>query len=261
MEHISSKENKRIKYLKKLITSSSFRREEGLFAVEGLRLCSDALSSGARIHSAYFSQSFADKNAEFVGAVSRSADSSYILTDGIFSAVSDTKTPQGVLFVIKRLDKTIDFDKIKDNGKVLALENIQDPVNLGTILRSAEALGIAAVVLSGGCCDVYSPKVTRGGMGAVFRLPLVITDDMPGFITEFNAYGKSYAAVLDRDSLTVGDCVFDGACLAAVGNEGNGLTPETVAACTHKLFIPMRGGAESLNVSAAASIIIWEMIK
>lgn len=261
MEHISSKENKRIKYIKKLISSASFRREEGLFAVEGLRLCSDALISGAQIRSAYFSESFADKNTEFIGTASRSADSCCILTDSIFSAVSDTKTPQGVLFVIKRLDKTIDFDKIKDNGKVLALENVQDPVNLGTILRSAEALGIAAVVLSGECCDVYSPKVTRGSMGAVFRLPIVITDDLPGFITEFNAYGSSYAAVLDRDSLTVSDCDFDGTCLTAVGNEGNGLTDQTISACTHKLFIPMRGRAESLNVSAAASIIIWEMIK
>lgn len=261
MEIISSKENKRIKYLKKLSASASFRREEGVFAAEGLRLCSDALQSGAEVVSAYFSESFAEKNSGFVDEATARAGESYLLKDSIFSAVSDTKTPQGVLFVIKRLDKSLDFDKIKNNGKVLALETVQDPVNLGTILRSAEAFGISAVVLTRDCCDVYSPKVTRGSMGAVFRLPFYITDDLPALIGEFNRYGTSFAAVLDKDSVSLNECSFEGAALAVVGNEGNGLTEDTVKACTHKLYIPMSGKAESLNVSAAASIILWEMKK
>ena len=184
-----------------------------------------------------------------------------MLKDHLFAAVSDTKTPQGVLFVIKRLDKSLDFDKIKDNGKVLALETVQDPVNLGTILRTAEAFGIGAVVLTRDCCDVYMSKVVRGSMGAIFRLPVMITDDLPEFIGRFNSFGTSYAAVLDKASVSLDQCRFDGAVLAVVGNEGNGITPETVKACTHKLYIPMRGEAESLNVSAAASIILWEMIR
>lgn len=261
MELISSKENKRIKYLKKLSASASFRREEGVFAAEGLRLCSDALQSGAEVVSAYFSESFAEKNSGFVDEATARAGESYLLKDSIFSAVSDTKTPQGVLFVIKRLDKSLDFDKIKNNGKVLALETVQDPVNLGTILRTAEALGIGAVVLTRDCCDVYSPKVARGSMGAVFRLPFTITDDLPAFIGRFNTFGVSYAAVLDKDSVSLNSCEFDGTILAVVGNEGNGLIQQTIKACTHKLYIPMRGKAESLNVSAAAGIIIWEMMK
>ena len=138
---------------------------------------------------------------------------------------------------------------------------MQDPINLGTILRSAEAFGISAVVLTRDCCDVYSPKVTRGSMGAVFRLPFYITDDLPALIGEFNRYGTSFAAVLDKDSVSLDECSFEGAALAVVGNEGNGLTEDTVKACTHKLYIPMSGKAESLNVSAAASIILWEMKK
>ena len=261
MEHITSKENKRIKQLKKLISSSAYRREEGLFAAEGLRLCRDALISGADITAAYFSESFNSSDPEFVDKVSEARIPCFLLKDGIFSAACDTKTPQGVLFVIKRLDKQIDFDKIKNNGKVLALECIQDPVNLGTILRSAEALGVDAVVLTRDCCDIYSPKVARGSMGAVFRLPFMIVDSLPSFIGEFNGFGRSFAAVLDRDSLSLPDCDLTGAVLAAVGNEGSGLTDETISACSHKLFIPMKGGAESLNVSAAASIIVWEMMK
>lgn len=261
MELISSKENKRIKYLKKLLSSASFRREEGVFVAEGLRLCSDALKSGAEVVSAYYSESFSRKNSAFVREASACAGEAFLLKDSIFSAVSDTKTPQGVLFVIKRLDKTIDLDNIKNNGKVLALETVQDPVNLGTILRTAEALGIDAVVLTRDCCDIYAPKVARGSMGALFRLPVMITDDLPAFIGRFNAFGTSFAAVLDKDSVSLNDCSFEGAVLAVVGNEGNGLTLKTVKACTHQLYIPMRGDAESLNVSAAASMILWEMIR
>ena len=261
MKLISSKENKKIKYLKKLLSSASFRREEGVFAAEGLRLCGDALKSGCTVVSAYFSETFAEKNAAFVREARDNADEAYLLKDSLFASVSDTKTPQGVLFVIKRLDKNLDFDRIKNNGKVLALETVQDPINLGTILRSAEAFGISAVVLTRDCCDVYSPKVTRGSMGAVFRLPFYITDDLPALIGEFNRYGTSFAAVLDKDSVSLDECSFEGAALAVVGNEGNGLTEDTVKACTHKLYIPMSGKAESLNVSAAASIILWEMKK
>ena len=261
MELISSKENKKIKYLNKLISSASFRREEGVFAAEGLRLCGDAIKSGASIVSAFFSETFAEKNDAFVGKARAAASEAFVLKDSLFAAVSDTKTPQGVLFVIKRLDKTLDFDKMKNNGKVLALETVQDPVNLGTILRTAEALGVSAVVLTRDCCDIYAPKVTRGSMGAIFRLPFAVTDDLPALIGAFNRFGTSYAAVLDQDSVSLDECAFKGAVLAAVGNEGNGLTDETVKACSHKLYIPMRGGAESLNVSAAAAIILWEMIR
>ena len=261
MEYISSKDNKTIKYIKKLISSASFRREEGLFAAEGLRLCCDALISGAEIMTAVFSESFIEKDPSFAEKLKGTGCELVFVRDSIFSALSDTKTPQGVLFVIKRLDKTPDFDKMKKNGKILALETVQDPVNLGAILRSAEALGIDAVALSRDCCDIYSPKVIRGSMGAVFRQPFFTVDDMPGFIREFNKTGASFAAVLDRDSAKVGDCDFSSLSMCVLGNEGNGLSSDTVAACTHKLFIPMSGGAESLNVSAAAAIIIWEMIK
>ena len=261
MELITSKENKRIKYVKKLISSASFRREEGLFTAEGLRLCEDALRSAAPIESAYFSEAFCEKHTELLGRVKKSVSNCFVLKNSIFSALCDTKTPQGVLFVIKTLDKTPDFDKMNKNGKVVALENIQDPTNLGTILRSAEAFGADGVVLSRDCCDIYAPKVIRGSMGAVFRQPFWISDDLPAFIRRFNEIGASFAAVLERDSVSLSECDFSGATLCAIGNEGNGLSGAVISACDKKVFIPMKGGAESLNASAAASILIWEMIK
>ncbi len=261
MEFITSKENKRIKYIKKLISSASFRRDERCFTAEGLRLCGDALRSGADIDAAYFSEDFLSKQPDFVARTKDATANCFLLKNSIFSALCDTKTPQGVLFVIKTLDKTLDFDKMKKNGIIVALENVQDPTNLGTILRTAEAFGVDGVILSRDCCDIYSPKVIRGSMGAVFRQPFGIVDDLSAFICGFNEIGASYAAVLDRESASLPDCDFSGAVLCAVGNEGNGLSDAVVSACTHKVFIPMKGGAESLNVSAAASILIWEMIK
>ena len=261
MELITSKDNKRIKIVRKLISSASFRREEKRFTAEGLRLCDDALKSGVGIEEAYFSEDFAEKHADFLDRTEERIQKRFLLKNSIFSALCDTKTPQGVLFVIKTLDKTPDFDKMNKNGKVVALDNIQDPTNLGTILRSAEAFGVDGVVLSRDCCDIYAPKVIRGSMGAVFRQPFWISDDLPAVIRRFNEIGASFAAVLERDSVSLSECDFSGATLCAIGNEGNGLSEAVISACDKKVFIPMKGGAESLNASAAASILIWEMIK
>lgn len=261
MELITSKDNKRLKAVKKLITSASYRREEQLFTAEGLRLCGDALRSGAEVETAYFSEDFLSKQPDFIKRTQDKVKNCFVLKNSIFSTLCDTKTPQGVLFVIKTLDKTLDFDKMKKNGNIVALDNVQDPLNLGTILRSAEAFGVDGVVLSHDCCDIYSPKVIRGSMGAVFRQPFTVVDDLAGFIRDFNIIGTSFAAVLDRESTPLSDCDFSGVTLCAVGNEGNGLSGDVIAACSSKVFIPMKGGAESLNVSAAASILIWEMIK
>lgn len=263
METIKSKDNKTIKHISKLISDPKYRKTNKEFVVEGKRLCKDALLSNCDVVTVLVSEKFyTDKdNKAFIGKISIEACKKYIVDNRIFSALSDTKTPQGVLFVLKTLDKNNDFDKIIKHGKVLALENIQDPSNLGTILRTAEAFGIDLVILSKDCCDIYSPKVVRGSMGAVFRQKIYIADDFIKFIKDYNKIGKSYAAVLDDESIKLGKCEFWGPCMAVVGNEGNGLTKDAILTCTNKLYIPMLGGAESLNVSVASSLIMWEMMK
>lgn len=261
MEFITSKDNVKVKYVKRLISSSSFRREEGAFVAEGKRLCEDAVRSKAQITLSLFSQAFSEQHPDEFQRLSACALHSYIVRDSIFCALSDTKTPQGVLFVIKRLDKKIDFDKMNKNGRVVALESVQDPSNLGTILRSAEAFGIDLVILSADCCDLYSPKVIRGSMGALFRQAVAIVDDLPSAIDRFNRYGKSYAAVLDRDSSSLSDVRFSSPSLVCIGNEGSGLSEKTISSCSEKVFIPMSGDAESLNASVAASVLMWEMIR
>lgn len=260
MLKLTSKDNNGIKNAVKLKNSSKYRRKSGLFTAEGLRVCYDAYLSGAQIDSVFVTDDALRKYAEKLDELCKNADKSFIVTDEIFGIISDTQSPQGVLCIIKTLDKAGHFDTIENGGKFLALENIQDPNNLGTVLRTAEAFGVTGVIMSADCCDIYNPKVVRGSMGAVFRLPFITIDSIPRFLAEHPQL-TSYAAVVDVSAEKLTDIDFSQASVAVIGNEGNGLREDTVKACNHKITIPMRGKAESLNASTAASIIIWEMIK
>lgn len=257
---ITSKDNALIKLCAKLKKSAKQRRENGLFISEGVRVCVDAMLSNAYIDTFFATKEASEKYSDSFEQLSSYADKTVILSPSIFSYISDTETPQGFLCLIKTLDKTLWFDTIKNKGKFLALDNLQDPNNLGTVLRTAEAMGIDGVILSKDCCDIYSPKVVRGSMGAVFRLPFMIYPDIVQFLSD-NPQLNSFAAVVSDDCRKITDICFNAPCVAVVGNEGNGLKSETISACKTKITIPMGGKAESLNASVAASIIMWEMVK
>lgn len=260
MTFLSSKDNPLIKDTVKLKKSAKHRRKTGTFIAEGLRVCMDAMYSKADVQTLFVTEAAADKNeAEFL-LLRDYCEKVCMVTPEIFAYISDTQTPQGFLCIVKTLDKSCQFDTIKGNGKMIALDNMQDPNNLGTVLRSAEAFGVSGVILSSDCCDIYNPKVVRGSMGAVFRLPFCICDTVAEFLNE-NPGITSYAAVVEPTAGSVTDFDFNPPCVAVIGNEGNGLKPQTVDACSHKLTIPMKGKAESLNASAAAAILIWEMTK
>ena len=258
MLNITSKDNKIIKNISKLLSKSKYRKEQGLFVVEGIRLCTDATRSNAGIDTFICTEDALKKYPEAVNELEKNAQSSYVVSSNIFSILSDTKTPQGVICVVKALDKKIHFDTI--NCKYVFLENMQDPSNLGAVLRSADALGFSGVIMTPGCCDIYSPKTCRASMGAVFRVPFMVCDDACDFIRDFNKSGSSYAAVV-RDGTPITDIKYPGNTLLCIGNEGNGLTDELVKNCSFAVTIPMRGNAESLNAAAAAGIIMWEMIR
>lgn len=261
MKRISAKDNPLIKHINKLIKSSKYRAEQGEFIAEGTRLCEDALYSNCDIISLVVSDFACEHYGSTVSKLVDKAENSYVISDSIFSRISDTRNPQGVLCVIKALDNPTLFDTIKCNGKLLALDNIQDPSNLGTILRTAEAVGIDGVILSADCCDIYSPKVVRGSMGAVFRLSYIIVDTIAEFLSE-NKYLNSFAAVVDSHAKKITEADFkNGPICVVIGNEANGLKQSTINACSCSVTIPMKGRAESLNASVAASIIMWEMIK
>ncbi len=257
---ITSKDNANIKKAVKLRKSAKYRRETNLFIAEGLRVCTDAMLSNAFIDTVFLTEKALEKHTDSCEKLCEYADKAFILTESLFSYICDTDSPQGVLCIIKALDKINQFDTIKNGGKFLALENLQDPNNLGTVLRTAEAFGISGIVFSKDCCDIYNPKVVRGSMGAVFRLPFVVCESIPEYLSQ-NPELTSFAAVVDKTADKITDTEFSQPCIAVIGNEGNGLQQDTILACNKKITIPMDGRAESLNASIAASIIIWEMIK
>ena len=196
-----------------------------------------------RIEKVYASESFAKKNKEFLEKLQAPVE---LLTDTVFAYVSDTKTPQGILAIVQKAPHLV------------VLDNLQDPGNLGTIFRTAEAAGVTGILLSKDCVDVYNPKVIRSTMGAVFRMPFLYVEDLPEKIKELQKKSiKTYAAHLrgenayDEEDYTTG-------CAFLIGNEGNGLRDE-VADCANCLIrIPMEGEAESLNAAVAAAVLMFE---
>lgn len=261
MEQISSAANPAVKAAVKLRDSVRRRREQGLFFLEGARLCEDALGSGYSPECVFTTQAAAQRYPQAVQRLHTAAGVAYMVTGEIAAKLSDTKTPQGIFGVFKMLDKRPGENTIESIGSYIALERIQDPANLGAVCRTAEALGLNGAILCG-CCDVYHPKAQRAAMGSLLRLPLVETEDLPDLLSQLRGTGTPvYAAVPDSGAAHVTQVDFARGGVVVIGNEGNGVTLQTAAACTGKVTIPMRGRAESLNANSAAAILMWEMMR
>lgn len=257
---ITSRENPTIKEIIKLQKSAKYRRENSLFTVEGVRICRDAVISGAKIIKFIYTAQAKEKYSDDFKIISDTDCEKIEVSTDIFLKISDTKSPQGLLCLISMLDKSSLLDKIENMGRYIALENISDPSNLGTILRTAEALGIDGIIISEDCCDIYSPKVVRGSMGAVFRMKFLVVKDFSDYIKKLTEGGiKTYAST-PRNAVSVTEVDFKSG-IILIGNEGAGLTDKAIDACMTSVKIPMLGRAESLNASAAASILMWELIR
>lgn len=224
---------------------------------EGVRLCTDALRSGVNVRAAFFTKNSAEKHSDLLTSLDKAVEQ-YSLTENLMKCVSETQTPQGVMLLCEVPQS--DENSLRFN-KAVALECIQDPQNMGTILRSAEAFGIDCVILSKDCCDIFSPKVLRGSMGAVFRQKFYIADDIFLLLSQLSDNGvKTYAAV-PRDGTDILSADFSAKCCTLIGNEGNGLSDKAIKLCSGKITIRMDGNAESLNAAVAASVAMWEMVR
>lgn len=256
--HIESKSNDKIKSAQKLLSSSSYRHEKGEFFLEGARLCYDAAISAVRIKQCFFTEKARQKHGEKVEKVISCAESAYSVSEDIAGRLSDTKNPQGVFAVCAiPCDTAVTLESGK---KYIALENIQDPSNLGAIIRTAEALGIDGAVLCS-CCDIYNPKAQRAAMGSLLRLPLMITKDLSAVISDCEKKGiLTLATVPDSSAKKITQTDMSEGVLAVIGNEGSGVSQEIKALC-EKVTIPMLGRAESLNASMAAAIVMWEIMR
>lgn len=255
---ITAKGNPKIKELKELTNKASARRSANLFVCDGVRLCGDAVKSGMKIVSAFVTEKCRDKYFDDVGDVLNSAENVYFVSEDVMRFVSDTVSPQGIICTV--LMKTGVFVPQKEK-RYIALDCIQNPDNLGAVIRTAEALGIDGLIISGGC-DIYNPKALRASMGSVFRMPVILTDSLCGLIKEYNAIGiPTYASVVSGNAKDITETDFSKGALVVIGNEGNGVSPEVQDVCDEKITIAMRGRAESLNAAQASSIIMWEMTK
>lgn len=262
---ITSTGNAQVKELVKLMKKNRERDRQGVFLVEGPRMAEELLSDGTWIKSVrrvYFSDSFVKKNKEAADAFARQCNTE-VFSDSVFEYVSDTKTPQGILAVVERREYGRD-DILRDpSGKgrapfVIVLDNLQDPGNMGTIFRTAEAAGATGILMSGDCVDIYNPKVVRSTMGALFRVPFLRVEDLPGAVMELKAEGlRVYAAHLEGSSAYDREDYRQGTAFL-IGNEGNGLREETAACADCRIRIPMEGKAESLNAAVAAAVLMFE---
>ena len=253
---ISSKDNSVFKLLSMLCDSSKKRQKEGLFVIEGLRICTDAYDNNVKIKWLIVSKNGLQKYSDDIEKFSAVSEKCCILSDDLFKKISDTVSPQGIIMIGEIPENPAFTNK---SGRYVALENLQDPSNLGAVARTAEALGINGIIITGDSCDPYSPKALRASMGTLLRLPLYITDD----IIEFSKKNglRTVSCVVDKTAENISNFVFMNGDVLLIGNEGNGLTDETKKKSDRLITIRMRGRAESLNASNAAAIAMWEMCK
>ena len=251
---ITSTSNAQIKELAKLQKKSRLRDEKGIFLVEGPRMTEEIPAE--RIEKVYASESFAKKNKEFLEKLQAPVE---LLTDTVFAYVSDTKTPQGILAVVKQQPYSFEELLGKERASfLLILDHLQDPGNLGTIMRAAEAAGVTGILMSSDCVDIYNPKTIRSTMGALYRVPFVVSEDFAGDIERLKKAGVStYAAHLGA-TISYEGADYKKPCAFMIGNEANGLSDEVAALADCKILIPMAGQVESLNAAMASGLLVYE---
>lgn len=253
---ITSTANGRIRELVKIKKSAKVRAEREVFLVEGPKMFREI--PRGMLREAYATQSFL--NSEEGRLALSQGITVETVSDSVFQYLSDTRSPQGILAVVSQLGYTI-ADLLPHAGGealIMILENLQDPGNLGTILRAAEAAGATGILLSGTSADIYNPKVTRSTMGSIFRVPFVYTDHLHEDMRWLQERGvKLYAAHL-KGSADMYSETYTGSCAFLIGNESRGLTEETASMADRAVRIPMSGKVESLNAAVASAVLLYE---
>jgi len=253
---ITSTSNPQVKRLLQLQKKSKVRNEEKVFVVEGLRMFSEVPKN--RVEKVYISETLCNKKKHDLNLHNFPVE---ILSDSVFSHVSDTKTPQGILCIVRQKEYTVEELLEVENPHFIVLDNLQDPGNLGTIVRTAEGAGVHAVFMSKETVDIYNPKTIRSTMGSIYRMPTIYIGDLVDLLEKFREKGiKSYAAHLEGKQSYDKEVYLSGTAIL-IGNEGNGLRDEVTKAADILVQIPMQGQVESLNAAIAASILMFEVFR
>ena len=255
------------------LSEKKHREATRTFLIEGEKLVCEAAARGLSVLRLFVSESkkgsVMPKLASAFSAEAYRDTELYVLSDDCFSKISSEKAPQGVIAVLKYLDffkrTAIIYDEdvlSLQNKKAVMLYDIQDPGNLGAVIRSAVAFGVDCLFLSSQCADLYGSKTIRAAMGSLFSVSAYVVQDVPQAISALRSAGRRVLAAELRDgaipvsraALSSSDCIL-------IGNEGHGIPTEISALCDHSIYLPISRGAESLNAAVAASVLLWEQSK
>ncbi len=251
---INSTSNKQVRHVVNLCTKAKARREERLYVAEGLRMCREYAPK--EVESLYVTEAFLSQPENRKWLESYTYET---VTDAVMKVMADTRTPQGVLAVVRQKDYRLEDMLAGGRSSFLMLiENIQDPGNLGTIVRAGEGAGITGIVMSRDTADIYNPKVIRSTMGSVLRVPFVYVDSFSEACCRIKQAGvRLFAAHLKGANNYDGEAYTEPVGFM-IGNEANGLTDEAASLADCCVKIPMAGRVESLNAAVAASVLMFE---
>lgn len=249
---ITSSSNQQMKNIALLNRKAKARREQGIFVVEGRKMFQEAPREWIR--KVYLSESF-----EKMNEISMDGIEYEVVDDRVFSSVCDTATPQGILTLVQIPSYNEEEVLGGKNPFLIVLEDLQDPGNVGTILRTAEGAGVTGIIVSRRTADLFQPKTIRATMGSIYRMPFLETEDPVSFLSRLSEKGiRTYAAHLGgTQSYRMQD--YKGPCALLIGNEGNGLTAEMAEQADVLVRIPMEGKVESLNAAIASAVLMYEV--
>jgi tRNA/rRNA methyltransferase len=261
LQKITSKENEFIKHIKKL-KDKKYRDQSNEYIIEGIKLIQEAIQEKAQIH-----QIVICEDCEKSGIISQelkyeiAKQECVYVPQNIFKTISEVSTPQGILAIveknnIKNKDSEIDYNQ----DIIVALDDIQDPGNLGTILRTVDSIGLKQILVSKGTADSYNPKVVRSTMGAIFRVKIIECEKLSETLKQVKAHKYQVLATSLKTKNSIYDIDYNKKVIV-IGNEANGVSEEILKLADIKVKIPMLGKTESLNASVATGIMLYEYVR
>lgn len=254
MREITSKENRIIK-LREQLKSRKYRERYGLYLIEGKNLLEEAVKEKASIEAVLIRHGYE-------GIPPDLEDRTYCLEEKLFDKLAETDTSQGVMAIVKKPQfSAADFVEKTAEENFVILDRLQDPGNIGTIIRTADAAGYSLVVALKGTADIFSPKVVRAAAGSLFRVPVVFIDDNRELLSFIRAAGGKLIATCFETDRCYYDVDLTRGIGLIIGNEGNGISKELMEMADLKIRIPMSGTVESLNASVAAAILMYEKVR
>ena len=261
MEQITSVKNNRVKNWASL-KQKKFREQSGLYLAEGLRLVEEAVESGAPIEDILISGDVGSgKFDRIINSATAAGTRMYEVNDMIIEHVADTKTPQGVIAVVRKTEgDPFAFIANKERPLYLVLDGLQDPGNLGTMIRTADAVGATGVFVGANSVDLYNPKVVRATMGSLYHLP-VFQLGLIDLLPKLKAVGVNVVGTAVENGVPVFRADLSGAVALVIGSEAHGVSDAVAALTDANVTLPMPGGAESLNAAIASSVILYEALR